>query len=123
MSQRKIEKGVFEMTNGIGKIGGGGYEGLNPYFKRDKNVEGEQVAAQPNIVPETKDVNPDEVLNFIAGTGNIFVQNQKPEFTPVKLPDGAEERIAGYMASFEATYKVAAEEFGEEIALQVMDLM
>ena len=124
MSQRKIEKGVFEMTDGIGKIGGSN-NGLGAsYFNIRQDVSKEQEPLQPQVQPEVRDVNPDEVFRFIENAGNIFVPQQKTELPTVELSQETIKRIQGYMANFETTLEVAKNELGsEELALLVMDIM
>ena len=118
----KMKKGVFEMANGIGKIGGGGYEGLNPYFRREgKGVEEQQVAAEQKA-PETKEVNPEEVLAFMAA-GNTLAKPVEKELPEFKVSPEVFARVTESMARFEASFQVAKDEFGEDVALQIMNLM
>lgn len=112
------------MTDGIGKIGGSNYGLGASFFSGRPEVNEEQQASQPIVQPETKDVNPDEIFEFIKGTGNLFVPQQKTEFTPIELSQPVLDRIANAINGFEAAFTVAMEEFGDEsVALQVLDLM
>ena len=107
--------------------GGSGY-GVNWNNNRnngdvDTNNAKEQTAA--NVNQERKDVNPDDVMKFLANN-NYFMPVQV-EAKPVSEVGGVdaetEERIAGYMERFEEIYAIVEQEFGAELAPSVMDLV
>ena len=117
------------MTDGIGRIGYGNY-GIGGYVPQRRNgdiqKEGQpQEQVLTNNHAETQ-VDPSKVMDFLA-SNNFFVAPQAAETTNV---DGAnavdaatQDRVAGYMEQFEMIYGIVQEEFGEELAPAVMDIV
>ena len=110
------------MADGIGRIGGNSYS-YGSYGYHNNNTENtndnheEQVVAQP----EAKNVNPDEVMAFL----NKYVY-MVPETQTTEVPEldaETQQRIAGFMEQFEQFYAIIVQEFGEENAPMVMDLV
>ena len=113
------------MTDGIGRLSGYGNYGVGGYMPQRRNempkdgmVQDGQVAA-PNY--EDTQVDPSKVMDFLT-SNNFFIAT--PQAADVDGVDSAtQDRIAGYMEQFEMIYGVVQEEFGEEIAPAVMDVV
>jgi len=115
--------------NNIGGINGYGYGyGVNGYGNNGKNNanntenEGNNGnAVQPEAKPQ---VNADEVMKFLE-KNNFFIAPAGTQGAEGVSEVDAEtqDRIAGYMEQFEVIYAVVVEEFGEELAPAVMDLV
>ena len=109
------------MTDGIGRIFGGnnfGVGGYGPQRKEESNKEAPQAPVQNY---NDTQVDPSKVMDFMAAN-NLFVA--PAETTRVGEVDAAtQERVAGYMENFEMIYGLITEEFGEENAPMVMDLV
>ena len=110
------------MTNGIGRINGGNdFGGFGPLMPGKRDIKEEQ-QAETIVKPETKNVNPDEVMKLLE-SNNVFVQ-PKSEFIPVKLSEDTVARIEDSMKMFQATFDAAFKEFGdEEVARGITELM
>lgn len=120
MSQRKMKKGVQDMTDGIGKIGSGnyGWVGFGP------QRQGEDVAENPTAQPPVNNydetqVDPSKVMDFLAAH-NFFVAPVETNAAG-KVDEATRARVEGYMEQFEMIYGIVAEEFGERLAPDVMD--
>ena len=109
------------MVNGIGNsydsYGVGGFP-----TRQNNDVNGKaDESQQPPVQPEQTPVDPSKVMEFLSAN-NIFVAA-----APTEAPEGvdpqAQERVEGYMAQFEVIYGLITEEFGEELAPAVMDLV
>ena len=117
---------MADAVNGIGYGNtsgiGGGYLPPKNNNDVDENKANEQ-GANANV--ERKDVNPDDVMAFLANQ-NYFIP-VKTETAPAgeigNVDAATEERIAGYMERFEGIYSVVEQEFGTELAPAVMDLV
>ena len=118
------------MADGIHGIGygntsgvGGGYVPQRKGSDVDANNAQNQTAYNAN--QEHKDVNPDEVMKFMANNNFFMPVNveAKPTAEVGDVDAEAEERIAGYMAQFEDIYSIVEQEFGPELAPAVMDLV
>lgn len=114
--------------NNIGGINGYGYGyGVNGYGNRgNKNsANNAESQEQKQALPEAKpQVNADEVMKFLE-SNNFFIaptQTQGAEGAS-QVDADTQDRIAGYMEKFEVIYAVVAEEFGEELAPAVMDMV
>ena len=108
------------MTDGIGRIGGSnyGYVGFGPQKKEEETSQTGSANAQVNNYEETQ-VDPNKIMDFLANN-NLFVA--PAETTKAGSVDAAtQERISSYMENFEMIYGVIVEEFGEELAPDVMD--
>ena len=110
------------MTDGIGRIFGGNSYGVGGYVPHKKNDAAQNQEAQAPVVNhEETQVDPSKVMEFMANN-NFFVA--PAETTKVGEVDAAtQERISGYMENFETIYGVIVEEFGEELAPFVMDVV
>lgn len=109
------------MTDGIGRIGGNSYNYGSYYARQNAEESQNEAAEQPVVQPETKDVNPDEVMAFL----NKYVY-MVPETQTTEIPEldaETQQRIAGFMEQFEQFYAIIVQEFGEENAPMVMDLV
>ena len=113
------------MTDGIGRLSGYGNYGVGGYVPQRRNDEiskDAQAQAQPqaNNYEETQ-VDPSKVMEFLS-SNNFFVA--APAVSEVGEVDSAtQDRVAGYMEQFEMIYGVVQEEFGEELAPAVMDIV
>lgn len=112
------------MTDGIGRLSGYGNYGVGGYMpqKRDevnKEQTNEQALAQKNY--EETQVDPAKVMEFLANN-NIFVAPPTVNET-AEVDAATQERIAGYMEQFENIYGIVLEEFGEELAPAVMNMV
>ena len=110
------------MTDGIGRIFGGNSYGVGGYMPR-RNEEAAQkdmpqTLAQQNY--EETQVDPSKVMEFLA-SNNFFVAPTEAT-TGADVDVATQNRIAGYMENFEMIYGVIVEEFGEELAPDVMDM-
>ena len=108
------------MTDGIGRIFGGNSYGVGGYVPRRNEESNKEAAtqAQVNNYEETQ-VDPTKVMDFLAAN-NFFVA--PVEAKPVGDVDPeTRSRVEGYMENFEMIYGVIVEEFGEELAPEVMD--
>ena len=109
------------MTDGIGRILGGNSYGVGGYIpqKKDESTEAEQTPVKVSNYEETQ-VDPSRILDLLAAN-NIYVA--PTETKPVgQLDEATQERIQGYMENFELIYGVIVDEFGEELAPEVMNI-
>ena len=118
----KNEKRSKEMTDGIGRIFGGNSYGVGGYVPQRKEEAPQNAQPQaPAVNYEETQVDPSKVMEFMANN-NFFVA--PVETANVGDVDAAtKERIAGYMENFETIYGIIVEEFGEELAPFVMDIV
>lgn len=111
------------MTDGIGRIFGGNNYGVGGYVPQRKEEDAPQNAAAqaPAQASAETQVDPSKVMDFLAAN-NFFVA--PVETTPVvgNVDDATRARVEGYMENFELIYGVIVEEFGEELAPDVMDM-
>ncbi len=112
------------MTDGIGRLSGYGNYGVGGYMPQKKeDVSKEADSQEQNLVNnyEETQVDPSKVMEFLA-SNNFFVA--APQTADVGEVDAAtQDRVAGYMEQFEMIYGVVQEEFGEELAPSVMDVV
>ncbi len=112
------------MTDGIGRLTGYGNYGVGGYVpQRRDDVTKEGKAQEQPVVNhhEETQVDPSKVMDFLANN-NFFVAT--PAAAEVGNVDTAtQDRVAGYMEQFEMIYGVVQEEFGEELAPAVMDIV
>ena len=117
------------MTDGVFGIGHGNTSGVGggylPPKKDDVDSKAENQQSQANANQERKDVNPDDVMRFLANNNYFIPANV--EAKPVTNIEGVDaetqERIASYMERFEEIYSIVEQEFGAELAPAVMDLV
>ena len=108
------------MTDGIGRIFGGNNYGVGGYVPR-KNEE-----TAPDATPhqqvnnyEEMQVDPDKIMDFMAAN-NFFVAPVETKGAG-EVDEATRARVEGYMENFEMIYGVIVQEFGEELAPDVMD--
>ena len=121
MTQKEKKKGVFKMTDGIGRIGGSNY-GYAGYGLPRKGEEAPKNSAEETTVNNYEDtqVDPAKVMDFLAAN-NLYVA--PAETKAVSEVDAAtQERIEAYMENFELIYGIIVDEFGEELAPEVMNI-
>ena len=115
------------MTDGVFGIGygqtsgvGGGY--LPP--KKD-DVDGKaEDQQQANANQERKDVNPDDVMRFLASQ-NYFIPAKvetKPAADVGAVDAEVQDRVAASMEEFEKIFALIEAEFGPNLAPQVFDV-
>lgn len=111
------------MTDGIGRIFGGNNYGVGGYVPQRKEQSSQDVPAQPTVVNhEETQVDPNKVMEFMSNN-NFFVAPTETTGVPAELDTETQDRISGYMERFEMIYGIVQEEFGEELAPAVMDLV
>lgn len=113
------------MTDGIGRLSGYGNYGVGGYMPQRRNGEvSKEAQAQEQPAAhnyEETQVDPSKVMEFLA-SNNFFVA--QPAAAEVGEVDAAtQDRVAGYMEQFEMIYGIVQEEFGEELAPAVMDMV
>ncbi len=112
------------MTDGIGRLSGYGNYGVGGYVPQRRDDVSKEGKAQEQPVAnnyEETQVDPSKVMDFLA-SNNFFVA--APAAAEVNETDAAtQERVAGYMEQFEMIYGIVQEEFGEELAPAVMDIV
>lgn len=119
---KENEKGVIDMTDGIGRIFGGNNYGVGGYVpqRKEEDVPQNKPAQAPVNYEETQ-VDPSKVMDFLA-SNNYFVAPVETT-APGEVDEATKERVVGYMENFEMIYGVVVNEFGEENAPLVMDLV
>lgn len=116
------------MTDGIGRLSGYGNYGVGGYVPQRKNNEVNQ-EAKPQEQPlannhEETQVDPSKVMDFLASNNFFVAAPSTPQVGEVGQVDAAtQDRVAGYMEQFEMIYGIVQEEFGEELAPAVMDMV
>lgn len=119
------------MTNNINSISGGGSSwgvDWSNNSSNKNNVEDNKAQEQgTNANQERKEVNPDDVMRFLANQNYFMPVNVNTDAAQnvdnVTLDAETEQRIASYMERFEEIYAVVEQEFGAELAPAVMDLV
>ena len=113
------------MTDGIGRLSGYGNYGVGgdmPQRREDVSKEANpQEQALVNNYEETQ-VDPSKVMDFLA-SNNFFVAAPQAAAEVGEVDAATQDRVAGYMEQFEMIYGVVQEEFGEELAPAVMDVV
>lgn len=111
------------MTNNIGGINGYGY-GINPWLngKQNKDLNNAEAGVNPEQQApqqQTVNVDPNQVLNFLASSAVKI----NPPVAPTAGVDNAAvaERIDGYVQNFEMLFSIIAQEFGEKVANQLLN--
>ena len=113
------------MADGISRLSGYGNYGVGGYVPQRRNEMQKEGKVQDGQVPahnyEETQVEPSKVMDFLS-SNNFFIAT--PKATDVEGVDTAtQDRDAGYMEQFEMIYGVVQEEFGEELAPSVMDVV
>lgn len=107
--------------NGYGNYGVGGYV---PQRNGGQANGAEQEEKQAQNAPEYKDVDPNKVMEFLNQHNFFIAPTSAQNAENVGQVDAdTQDRIAGYMDQFEFIFGIVSEEFGEEIAPYVMDLV
>ena len=111
------------MTDGIGRIFGGNNYGVGGYMPRrsEEEVPQNAVAQAPVQNFEETQVDPSKVMDFLAAN-NFFVAPVESKSVAGEVDAATRARVEGYMENFEMIYGVIVEEFGEELAPDVMDM-
>ena len=118
------------MTDGIGRLSGYGY-GIGGFMPRNNKEEvaknDQQQAPVADNKPAETQVDPSKVMAFLANNNYFVAPQTTKEAADV---DGAgavdaatQDIVAGYMERFEMIYGIVQEEFGEELAPAVMDIV
>ena len=112
------------MTDGIGRLSGYGNYGVGGYVpQRRSNAAGEE-NTKGEVVKDNREetpVDPSKVMDFLANN-NYFV-GITPAAEAGEVDAATQDRVAGYMEQFEMIYGIVQEEFGEELAPAVMDVV
>lgn len=109
------------MTDGIGRIFGGNNYGVGGFAPRQREEQTEQTVAQaPQNNYEDTQVDPSKVMEFLA-SNNFFVAPVETKASG-EVDEATKARVEGYMENFEMIYGVIVDEFGEELAPDVMDI-
>ena len=110
------------MTNGINNISGYGnsysISGFSNKGTQQSKAEAETQEQVQNH--EETQVDPSKVMDFLSAN-NFFIAPVESKSTPA-VDAATAERITGYMENFEMIYGVIVDEFGEELAPDVMDV-
>ena len=110
------------MTSGVNGIGGNSVYGNGGYLpqRQETKTETEEQVVVNNY--EDTQIDPDKVMEFM----NQYVYSINPETKVDSVPELDEEtqqRIASFMEQFEFFYGIICQEFGEELAPMVMDMV
>ena len=112
------------MTDGIGRLSGYGNYGVGGYVpqrRHDVSQDGKaQEQTSTNNYEETQ-VDPSKVMEFLASNNYFVAPASASEVGEVDA--ATQDRVAGYMEQFEMIYGIVQEEFGEELAPSVMDVV
>ena len=108
------------MTDGIGRIFGGNSYGLGGYVPQRKEEEAPQDTVVTNNAADTQ-VDPAKVMEFMANNNFFVAAVKKDEFPEVDAATRA--RVENYMENFEMIYSVIVNEFGEDLAPDVMEIV
>ena len=109
--------------NNIGGINGYGNYGLGGYVPRRGGNDGPEENAAENVgVNNAADtqVDPAKVMDFLTAN-NYFVAPANTKSANA-VDAATQARVEDYMANFEMIYGIVVEEFGEELAPDVMDV-
>ena len=112
------------MADGIGRLSGYGNYGVGGYMPQRRGDVSKEEQPQEQVLTnqhEETQVDPSKVMEFLANN-NFFVA--APAAAEVGEVDAAtQDRVAGYLEQFEMIYGIVQEEFGEELAPAVMDVV
>ena len=113
------------MADGIGNVNG--FSNSYNFYARPRKEETtqEEHAQQAPVQDYTEtQVDPSKVMDFLAGNNYFIAPTTKTgATTPVELDAAAKDRISNYMEQFESIYAVVRNEFGDELAPTVMDMV
>ena len=110
------------MTDGIGRIFGGNSYGVNGYVPQRKEEPAQEQPQEQVVNYEETQVDPSKVMEFLA-SNNFFVAPAQGETNVGEVDPETVSRIEGYMENFENIYGLIVDEFGEELAPTVMDMV
>ena len=115
------------MTNNIGRIAGGGSGSINFYGNPPKNHSNEvnPEDIQSTVTPEVTEVDPEEVMAFMARNNNFapIISKNSTEVDLNNIDAETKERVAECMPVFLEIYQIVSDEFGERLAPSVMELV
>ena len=115
------------MTNNIGAISGGGNGygvNWNNSSTSNENPEAAVNQEQQSQQPARQEVNPDDVMAFMAQNNNFVDLVKAPApIEGVETDPTVGDRVAGYMENYEFIMGIIEEEFGPELAPYVMDMV
>lgn len=109
------------MTDGIGRIFGGNNYSVGGFVPQRKESQ-EEAVQQQAVQPQREEIDPSKVMEFL-NANNIFVTPNTAATTPAELDPDAQGRVDSYMAQFELIYGIVENEFGKDLAPDVMDLV
>ena len=105
------------MADGIGRLSGYGNYGVGGYMPQRRGDVSKEEQPQEQVL-----TNQHEETQVDPSNNNFFVA--APAAAEVGEVDAAtQDRVAGYMEQFEMIYGIVQEEFGEELAPAVMDVV
>ena len=110
------------MTDGIGRISGGNNYGVGGYVPQRNDEAKNDVPQAPAQNYDEMLVDPAKVMDFLAAN-NYFVAPTSETAPAGEVDEATRTRVEGYMENFEMIYGVIVEEFGEELAPYVMDIV
>lgn len=113
------------MTDGIGRLSGYGNYGVGGYVPQRRGDVSKEANPQDSALVnnhEETQMDPSKVMEFLA-SNNFFVAAPAAGAEVGEVDDATQDRVAGYMEQFEMIYGVVQEEFGEELAPAVMDVV
>ena len=110
------------MADGINGLSGYGIG--NSYYSQPKGqnkADDKKDTNNPSVSVEHKEVNPDEVYAFLSA--NNFIIKTETQSTGYVTDPATETRVAESMKDFEFVYGLIVNEFGEDNAADIMDLV
>lgn len=109
------------MTDGIGRIFGGNNYSVGGFVPQRKESQ-EETVQQQAVQPQREEIDPSKVMEFL-NANNIFVTPNTTATTPAELDPEVQDRVVNYMERFEELYGIVENEFGKDMAPDVMDLV
>ena len=104
----------------INRIFGNNNYGFGFGAKKQEEPKEAEVKEAVKDYKETQ-VDPSRVMDFLAAN-NFFVAPVESKSVAGEVDAATRARVEGYMENFEMIYGVIVEEFGEELAPDVMDM-
>lgn len=116
------------MTDGIGRLSGYGNYGVGGYMpqRKQNDVSQEQNPQEQGLVNnyEETQVDPSKIMDWMAANNNFAnVINAPAQVESIVTDPTIEERVAGFMENYEYFMTIIEQEFGEEQAPAVMDVV
>ena len=110
------------MTSGVNGIGGNPYNyGSYGYNNRQAKESHEEAPQVQTNVPESKNLNPDAVMDFM--NKYIYMAPETQKTGNSEIDPETKQRIEGFMEQFQMFYSIIEQEFGSELAPDVMDMV